>query len=108
MPPRDLIKRTELFSLAVFAFCRRLPKTREAQEPADQLRRAANGVRMNYRAARRGRSHAEFKAKLGVVFEEADEAADWLRYFRDFPLPLRLRLVFDPSRCNAERTHLPV
>jgi four helix bundle protein len=83
MPPRDLLKRTELFSLAVFAFCRRLPKTRETQEPADQLRRAANGVRMNYRAARRGRSHAEFKAKLGVVFEEADEAADWLRYFRD-------------------------
>jgi four helix bundle protein len=38
---------------------------------------------MNYRAARRGRSHAEFKAKLGIVFEEADEAADWLRYFRD-------------------------
>jgi len=83
MPPRDLITRTELFSLAVFRFCRKLPKTKEAQEPADQLRRAANGVRMNYRAARRGRSHAEFKAKLGVVFEEADEAADWLRYFRD-------------------------
>jgi hypothetical protein len=38
---------------------------------------------MTYRAARRGRSHAEFQAKLGVVFEEADEAADWLRYFRD-------------------------
>ena len=83
MPTRDLIKRTELFSLAVFRFCRNLPKTREAQEPADQLRHAANGVRMNYRAARRGRSHAEFKAKLGVVFEEADEAADWHRYFRD-------------------------
>ena len=83
MPPRDLLKRTELFSLAVFRFCKTLPKTKEAQEPADQLRRAANGVRMNDRAARRGRSYAEFKAKLGVVFEEADEAADWLRYFRD-------------------------
>ncbi|MGH9240308.1 MAG: four helix bundle protein [Vicinamibacterales bacterium] len=83
MAPRDLLKRTELFSLAVFTFCRQLPKTAEAQEGASQLRRAANGVRMNYRAARRGRSHAEFKAKLGVVFEEADEAADWLRYFRD-------------------------
>ena len=83
MAPRDLLARTELFALAVFRFCRALPKTREAQEPADQLRRAANGVRTNYRAARRGRSHAEFKAKLGVVFEEADEAADWLRYFRD-------------------------
>ena len=83
MAPRDLLERTERFSLAVFNFCRKLPPTKEAQEPADQLRRAANGVRMNYRAARRGRSHAEFKAKLGVVFEEADEAADWLRYFRD-------------------------
>jgi four helix bundle protein len=83
MPPRDLIRRTALFSLAVVAFCRRLPKTPEAQEAAGQLRRAATGMRMNYRAARRGRSHAEFKAKLGVVFEEADEAADWLRYCRD-------------------------
>ena len=83
MPPRDLLTRTRLFALAVFRFCRDLPKTNEAQEPADQLRRAANGVRTNYRAARRGRSPAEFKAKLRVVFEEADEAADWLRYFRD-------------------------
>src|SRR5688572_33456486 len=66
MPRLDLLTRTELFALAVFEFCRRLPKTKEAQEPADQLRRAANGIRMNYRAARRGRSHAEFKAKLGV------------------------------------------
>ena len=83
MPRLDLLNRTELFALAVFHFCRALPKTKEAQEPADQLRRAANGMRTNYRAARRGRSYAEFKAKLGVVFEEADEAADWLRYFRD-------------------------
>ena len=38
-----------------------------------------------YRAARRGRSRAEFQAKLGTVFEEADEAADWLHQasFRD-------------------------
>ena len=83
MPPRDLFIRTRLFALAVFRFCRRLPKNDEAQKPADQLRRAANGVRMNYRAARRGRSRDEFRSKPGVVFEEADEAADWLRYFRD-------------------------
>ena len=83
MAPRNLLERTRLFSLAVFRFCRKLPRTKEAQEPGDQLRRAANAVRSNYRAARRGRSHAEFRAKLGVVFEEADEAADCLRYFRD-------------------------
>ena len=40
-------------------------------------------MRLNYRAARRGRSYAEFKAKLGTVFEEADEAADCLRFLRD-------------------------
>jgi len=33
---------------------------------------------MNYRAACRARSHAEFTAKLGTVAEEADESAEWL------------------------------
>jgi four helix bundle protein len=60
-----------------------LPNTKEAQDTAGQLRRAANGVRSNYRAARRGRSRAEFQAKLGTVFEEADECVDHLEYLRD-------------------------
>ena len=33
---------------------------------------------MNYRAACRARSRAEFIAKLGTVSEEADESAEWL------------------------------
>ena len=37
----------------------------------------------NYRAARRGRSRAEFIAKLGVVVEEADESVGWLELMRD-------------------------
>jgi len=83
MPPRDLTERTRLFALAVLTFCRKLPKTDEAREAAGQLRRAANSVRSNYRAARRGRSRAEFQAKLGTVFEEADECADCLQYLHD-------------------------
>ena len=83
MPPRDLHERTRLFAIAVVKFCRALPQTDEAREAAGQLRRAANAVRSNYRAARRGRSRAEFQAKLGTVFEEADECAGWLEYFRD-------------------------
>ena len=83
MPPHDLIERTRLFALSVLAFCRRLPRTQEAQEAAGQLRRAANSVRSNYRAALKGRSQAEFQAKLGTVAEEADESLDWLEYFRD-------------------------
>ena len=83
MPPWDLQERTRQFALAVLAFCRSLPLTREARDAGDQLRRAANGVRNIYRAARRGRSRAEFRAKLGNVFEEADECVDWLTYLND-------------------------
>ena len=83
MPPRDLQERTRLFSIAVVNFCRTLPHTKEAQEEGDQLRRAAKAVRRNYRAARRGRSRAEFEAKLGTVFEEADECVDCLESLRD-------------------------
>jgi four helix bundle protein len=83
MAPRDLIDRTRAFSIAVVRFCRTLPKTDEAQEAARQLRRAATSVRSNYRAARNGRSRAEFAAKLGLVYEEADEARDWLEFLAE-------------------------
>jgi four helix bundle protein len=83
VPPYDLVERTRLFSLAVAAFCRQLPRTQEAAESASQLRRAANSVRRNYRAARRGRSRAEFRAKLGTVFEESDECVSELEHLRD-------------------------
>jgi four helix bundle protein len=83
MPPRDLQERTRVFAIAVVKFCRQLPPTDEAQEEGRQLRRAATAVRRNYRAARRGRSRAEFEAKLGTVFEEADECVDCLESLRD-------------------------
>ena len=83
MPPRDLQERTRVFAIAVVKFCRQLPPTDEAQEEGRQLRRAAKAVRRNYRAARRGRSRAEFEAKLGTVFEEADECVDCLESLRD-------------------------
>jgi four helix bundle protein len=83
MPPWDLLERTRLFALAVLKFCRRLPETREAQEAAGQLRRAATSARSNYRSARKGGSRAQFRAKLQTAFEEADECVDWLVYLKD-------------------------
>ena len=83
MPPRDLTERTRLFALGVLKLVRSLPDTPEAEDTGRQLRRAANAVRSNYRAARRGRSRAEFQAKLGSVFEEADECVDHLEDLRD-------------------------
>ena len=43
-----------------------------------QLLRAGTGVASNYRAACRGKSKADFIAKLGTVIEEADESEFWL------------------------------
>ena len=83
MPPRGLLLRTRAFALDVRQFCRTLPKTDEVQEAVRQLRKAANSTRSNYRAARKGRSRAEFQAKLQIAFEEADECEDWLEYMRD-------------------------
>jgi four helix bundle protein len=83
MPPRDLQERTRLFACAIVKFCRTLPKTDEAQEEGRQLRRAATSMRRNYRAARRGRSRAEFEAKLGIVYEQSDECVDCLEALRD-------------------------
>jgi four helix bundle protein len=55
-----------------------LPNTLQGRTVAGQLVRAGTSVGSNYRAACRGRSRAEFVAKLGIVEEEADESAFWL------------------------------
>ncbi len=43
-----------------------------------QLFRSGTSVGANYRAACRGRSKADFVAKLGIALEEADESLYWL------------------------------
>jgi four helix bundle protein len=78
-----LQRRLYAFAIAVIRFCRTLPHTDEAREIARQLRRASTGASANYRASRRGRSRAEWLAKLGVVVEELDEAEHWLVLLRD-------------------------
>jgi four helix bundle protein len=55
-----------------------LPRNRIADVFAGQLVRSSTSVAANYRAACRGRSHAEFIAKIGVVEEEADESVFWI------------------------------
>ena len=81
-----LLERTRRFALRVLAFGRKTPDTEEAKEATKQLRKAANSVRSNYRAARKGRSRGEFESKLHIAFEEADECVDWLQYMKDTKL----------------------
>ena len=83
MNESELLKRTKRFSLAVVKFVSSLPQTPVARTLGNQLLRSGTSVGANYRAACRGRSIAEFIAKLGIVEEEADESVFWLEMFID-------------------------
>ncbi len=74
----DLKRRTKQFALRVIKLVDALPKTTAGRAIGGQLVRAGTSVGANYRAACRGRSRADFIAKLGVVEEEADECGYWL------------------------------
>ena len=78
MDADDLKNRTKRFALRILKLAAALPATVEGRAIKGQLVRAGTSVGANYRAACRGRSRAEFVAKIGVVEEEADESAFWL------------------------------
>jgi len=75
--------RTKDFVLRVLRLYRSLPRTGEARVLGTQLLRSSTSIGANYRAACRGRSRAEFVAKLGIVLEEADETVLWLELFQE-------------------------
>ncbi len=74
----DLKKRTKLFALRILKLVAALPNTVAGRAIGGQLVRAGTSVGANYRAACRGRSKAEFIAKLGIAEEEADESGYWM------------------------------
>lgn len=74
----ELKLRSKKFSLAVIKMFQKLPKTDEARVLGKQVLRSGTSIAANYRAACRGRSKAEFVAKIGTVVEESDETVLWL------------------------------
>ena len=78
MDRKEFQNRTKGFALDVIKLIDKVPNTPEGRIICGQLVRAATSVGANYRSACRGRSRAEFAAKLGIVEEEADESAYWM------------------------------
>jgi len=78
MTEEEFKRRTKQFASQVMKLVAALPKTIEGRAIGHQLVRCGTSVGANYRAACRGRSRAEFIAKLGTVEEEADESAFWM------------------------------
>ncbi len=78
MDEKELKDRTKRFALEIIKLVEKLPTRIVAQTVGRQLVKAGTSVGANYRSACRGRSRAEFAAKLGIVEEEADESAFWI------------------------------
>ena len=67
MTEKEMLQRTKAFALRVMKLVDALPKTAAGRAIGGQLIRSGTSVSANYWAACRGRSKAEFVAKLGVV-----------------------------------------
>jgi four helix bundle protein len=78
MDKKEFLKRTMNFGLRVIRLVQSLPKQQVAAVLGHQLLRAGTSVGANYRAAVRGKSRADFIAKMGIVEEECDEALYWM------------------------------
>jgi len=76
--PEQMKQRTKEFALRVIRVCQSLDDGWIGRTMGQQLLRCGTSVGANYRAACRGRSPAEFRAKMGIVLEEADEAGFWM------------------------------
>ena len=84
--------RTKEASLRIIRVFQQLPHTGEAAVIGKQLLRSATSVAANFRAACRGRSPAEWYAKLCICVEEADETLFWLELLGDADIIPKARL----------------
>lgn len=83
-PEKDLNPRTKAFALRVIRMYSMLPKhDTVAQVLGKQGLRSGTSVGANYREASRGRSKAEFIAKIGDCLKEIDETEYWLELLVD-------------------------
>ncbi len=96
---KDLELRTKQFARRVIRLFVALPNDTVARVLGKQLLRSGTSVGANYREANRGRSKAEFIAKIGDCLKEADESAYWIELLRDenFLPPARLQPLLEEA-----------
>ena len=86
MNKNELIQRTRKFAIKVFKLLERLPKGQASQVITYQLMKSSSSVAANYRATVRAKSRVDFKNKIKIVLEEADESNFWLTFIVDVDL----------------------
>ncbi|HSX25415.1 MAG TPA: four helix bundle protein [Chlamydiales bacterium] len=88
----DLRDRTKKFAIRVVNLYTHLPKTMAAGMIGKQLLRSGTSAGAHLREAYRGRSKAEFVAKLDLTLQELDESLYWLELLMDTKLIPKNRL----------------
>jgi four helix bundle protein len=96
--PEELRDLTKAFAIRIVKLYRLLPRTADSQIVGKQLLRCGTSVAANYRAACRGRSRAEWIAKIGLVVEEADETVFWLEMLSDCGIVPRCEDILKEAR----------
>lgn len=92
MNAAELKPRTKAFAVRILELADALPARTSGRVAGTQIARSGCSVAANYRAACRGRSRAEFIAKLGIAEEEADETPLWLEIIEEAGLQPAQRL----------------
>ncbi|MEQ8359406.1 MAG: four helix bundle protein [Cytophagales bacterium] len=86
MDKHELTRRTREFARRVFKLLDRLPKGQASQVITYQLMKSSSSVAANYRAVNRAKSSIDFRNKIKIVLEEADESNFWLTFIADLEL----------------------
>ena len=96
---RDLKERTRAYSLRIINLYNGLPPRSATRVLREQVLRSGTSVGAHYREATRGRSTAEFIAKLNAGLMELEETAYWLELLEDgrFVPPRKLTAVTDET-----------
>jgi four helix bundle protein len=118
MNSTELKKRTMAFAVRVLKMADALPRNISGRTIANQVARSGCSVAANYRAALRGKSHADFVNKITTVLEEADETAFWIeltqlasllsakRLSKLYDEALELTKIFNATRTTSRRKNL--
>jgi four helix bundle protein len=93
MNAEELKDRTKQFGIRVIRLVESLPGSKSVGIIGNQLLRSATSVGANYCAACRGRSKAEFIAKIGICIEEADESHYWMEILAETGLVSEERMT---------------
>jgi four helix bundle protein len=77
---QEMRSRTKMFAVNIYKLLSKKTLTDLSRIPVKQLMRCTTSVAANFSSATRGRSEAEFYAKICIVTEECDECLFWIDF----------------------------